>query len=73
MQLNPGSAAGPVRIVFDDWRVSDGLNVFHAVELTEEPDRVFSYDYVDISINTFAYEMRVPLPNLPRLQRGEAE
>jgi hypothetical protein len=73
MQLNPGSAAGPVRIVFDDWRMSGGLNIFHAIELTEEPDRVFSYDYVDISINTFAYEMRVPPPNLPRLQRGEAE
>lgn len=71
MQLNPGSAAGPVRIVFDDWRETDGLNVFHALELTEDPDRVFSYQYVDISINTFATEMRFPPPNLPRVQRGE--
>jgi len=71
MQLNPGSAAGPVRIVFDDWHESEGLNLFHAIELIEEPDRVFSYDYVDISVNTFAVEMRVPPPDLPSLPRRE--
>jgi hypothetical protein len=73
MHLNPGGAAGPVRIVFDDWRMSDGLNAFHAIELTEGPDRVFSYEYVDVSVNRFAVEMRVPPPNLPRVQRGEPE
>jgi hypothetical protein len=73
MQLNPDGSAGPVRIVFDDWRVSDGLNLFHAIELTEDPDLVFSYEYVDISVNTFAAEMRVPPPNLPRVQRGARE
>jgi hypothetical protein len=73
MQLNPGSAAGPVRIVFDDWRESRGLKLFHRIELIEEPDRVFSYDYVDISVNTFAAEMRVPPPDLPSLRRSESK
>ena len=73
MQLNPGSAAGPIRIVFDDWRESQGLNLFHAIDLIEEPDRVFSYDYVDISVNTFAVEMRVPPPDLPSVQRSEPQ
>ena len=73
MQLNSGGTAGPVRIVFDDWRRSGELNAFHAIELTEGPDRVFSYEYVDISVNTFAVEMRVPPPNLPPVRRGEPE
>ena len=68
LQLNPSSATGPIQVVFDDWRPVDGLNLFHAFELTEGPDRLFSYIYVDISINTFAYEMRVPPPVPPRVQ-----
>jgi hypothetical protein len=68
LRLNPAGAAAPVRITFRDWRAVEGLNVFHSMELTEEPDRVFTYDYVDISVNTFAYEIRVPPPGLPRVR-----
>lgn len=68
--LDRASAAGPVRITFDDWREADGLNLFYSMELTEDADRVFTYDFVDISVNTFAYEMRVPPPELPRMRNG---
>lgn len=71
MELNPGSAAASMRIVFDDWRKAGGLNAFHSLELTEQPDRVFSYRYVDVSINTFAIQMRFPPPTLPRVQGDE--
>lgn len=71
LQLNSAAATGPVRIAFDDWRETEGLYVFHAIEVTEEPDRVFTYEYVDISVNTFAYEMRIPPPDLPRVRGGE--
>jgi hypothetical protein len=70
LQLNPTTAAGAVQVVFDDWRPVNGLNQFHSFELTEDSDRLFTYDYVDISINTFAYEIRVPPPTVPRV-RGE--
>jgi len=67
LRLNPASVAGPIRIVFDDWRVVDGLNQFHSLELTEDSDRLFTYEYVDIAVNTFAYEIRVPPPTVPRV------
>ena len=73
LRVNPAGAAGPVQIVFHDWRPTDGLNLFHGMELTEESDRIFTYDYVDISVNTFAYEMRVPPPQLPRVRPGAAD
>lgn len=69
MHLDGASAAGPLRITFDDWRETDGLNLFYSMQVIEEPDRVFNYDFVDISVNTFAYEMRVPPPELPRMRR----
>jgi hypothetical protein len=68
LRVNPASVAGPIRIVFDDWRVVDGLNQFHSLQLTEDSDRLFTYEYVDISVNTFAYEIRVPPPTVPRVQ-----
>jgi hypothetical protein len=71
LRLDRVSATGPVTITFGDWRKTDGLNLFHSMRLIEEPERVFTYDFVDISINTFAYEMRVPPPELPRLRRGD--
>ena len=71
LRLNPAGGTGSVRIAFDDWRQTEGLNVFHAIELTEEPGGVFTYAYVDISVNTFAYEMRIPPPDLPRVRGGE--
>jgi hypothetical protein len=70
MQLHPGSAAGPVRIAFGDWRDTNRMRIFHSLEITEEPERVFTYDYVDVSVNTFAADMRVSPPGLPRVQRG---
>lgn len=71
LRLDRESAAGPARITFEDWREVEGLNLFHSMEVNEEPDRVFTYDFVDVSVNTFAYEMRVPPPEMPRLRRGE--
>jgi hypothetical protein len=71
LRLDRGSAAGPVTITFGDWRYTDGLNLFHSMRVIEEPDRVFTYDFVDISVNTFAYEMRVPPPEMPKLRRGD--
>ncbi|MEX2496046.1 MAG: hypothetical protein WD448_08160 [Woeseia sp.] len=68
LRLMSGGAGGPARIYFDDWREVDGLNLFHSSTLAEESERLFSYDYVDISINTFAYEIRVPPPDLPRVR-----
>lgn len=73
MHLDGASTAGPLRITFDDWRETDGLNLFYSVQVIEEPDRVFTYDFVDISVNTFAYEMRVPPPELPRMRRREQD
>jgi hypothetical protein len=68
LRLDRESAAGPVRITFGDWREADGLNLFHSMQVIEEPDRVFNYDFVNISVNTFAYEMRVPPPEMPELR-----
>jgi hypothetical protein len=71
LRLDRGSAAGPVHITFGDWREAEGLNLFHSMQVIEEPDRVFTYDFVDISVNTFAYEMRVPPPEMPKLRREQ--
>ena len=71
LRLDRDSATGPVRITFGDWRETDGLNLFHSMQVMEEPDRVFTYDFVDISVNTFAYEMRVPPPEMPNGPRRE--
>jgi len=73
LRLNPAGATGPLSIAFQNWQPTDGLNLFYSMELTEGPDRVFSYDYVNISVNTFAYEMRVPPPQLPRARPGAAD
>ena len=70
LRLDREGASGPVTITFEDWRRTDGLNLFHAMRVIEERDRVFTYDFVDISVNTFAYEMRVPPPEMPKLRRG---
>lgn len=73
LRLDRESAAGPVRMTFENWREVDGLNLFHSMQLVEEPDRVFTYDFVNISVNTFAYEMRLPPPEMPRVNRGERD
>lgn len=71
LRLDRESATGPVAISFGDWWESGGITFFHSMRVIEEPDRVFTYDFVDISVNTFAYEMRVPPPEMPKLRRGD--
>jgi hypothetical protein len=73
LRLNPATAAAPVQVVFDDWRAVEGRNFFHAITLTEDRDRVFSYEYVDISVNAFAFEMRVPPPEMPHVRQPRSE
>ncbi|MGD8377530.1 MAG: hypothetical protein PVF68_15465 [Acidobacteriota bacterium] len=45
LEMNPEGAAGPIRIHFTDWREVEGLRYFHAFELTEGPERTFTYRY----------------------------
>lgn len=68
LRLHSESSAGPVRVVFADWRQVDGLYQFHATKLVEDPERLFSYQYVDVAINSFAYDISVPAPVMPRVQ-----
>lgn len=71
LRLDPPSAEGPLRIRFDDWEEVNGLRVFHSFELVEDAQDVYTYDYVDISVNRFATEIRVPPPTLPRVRDGD--
>ncbi len=71
LELRLNGASGPVRIEFGDWDEVDGLKVFRSFELVEDAQEVYTYDYVDISVNRFATEMRVPPPTLPRVREGD--
>jgi hypothetical protein len=71
LRLNPPSGSGPIRIEFGDWKEVDGLKVFHSFELVEDAQEVYTYNFVDISVNRFATEIRVPPPTLPRVREGD--
>ena len=63
LEMNPGRAAGPVRIFFEDWEERDGIQLFRGFDLTEGPDRTFRYDYRSIRPNVVsALEFIRPLP-----------
>lgn len=66
LQLGRGSTAESLQIRFDDWRAVNGLILFHAVTVGEGREEVKAYNYVDISINTFAYEVDIEPPSPPR-------
>lgn len=73
LRLDPPAADGPIRIRFDDWKAVDGLRVFHSFELVEDAQDVYSWNYVDISFNRFATELRVPPPTLPRVREDDGQ
>ena len=60
LELNPRDAEGPIRITFDDWRRLGNLLYFFSFQLTEGPDRTFTYDYQIITPNSVLADRFVP-------------
>lgn len=52
MVLNPSGATAPIRIIFDDWAMVNGIRYFQTFTLIESRDRIFQYRYASISSNT---------------------
>ena len=65
LTLESPEAAGPIRIVFGDWRRVDGLRLFHSFRLHEGADDVYTYEYVEISASDFGQDIDIPAPALP--------
>jgi hypothetical protein len=60
LEVNPPGAQGPIRIRFDDWREVEGIRYFHFFELTEGPERTFTYRYRSLEPNGVAADRFVP-------------
>ena len=60
LEVNPPGAQGPIRIRFDDWREVEGIRYFHFFELTEGPERTFTYRYRSLERNGVAADRFVP-------------
>jgi hypothetical protein len=69
LTLDAPDAEGPIRIEFADWSNAGGLELFHSFRLHEGDDKVFTYDYVEISTSSFGQEIEIPEPSLPERQR----
>ena len=60
LEMNPPGAEGPIRIRFDDWREVEGIRYFYFFELTEGPERTFTYRYRSLEPNSVAADRFVP-------------
>lgn len=70
LEMNPPGAEGPIGIRFDDWREVKGLRYFHFFELTEGPERTFTYQYRSLEPDSVAADRFVP-PAPPALQADQ--
>lgn len=67
LRLDRETGGGPVRVRYGEWGPAGGLNLFHSLEVIEDADRIYSWNFVEISINQYA-RIRVPPPTLPRVR-----
>lgn len=60
LELNPEDAQGGIEIIFNDWRLLEGLRYFFSFTLSEGDDRDFTYEYLTIGPNAVLAERFVP-------------
>ena len=71
LETHPEGAAGPVAVVYRDWRPVDGVNYFFGFDLSEGAERHFTYDYTRVEPNAVSADLFVS--PAPAAQRDDQE
>ena len=67
LRLGPEAGAGTVRVIYRGWALEDGLNLFHSLQVIDDADRTYTWNFTEIALNQYA-RIRVPPPTLPRVR-----
>lgn len=72
LQFTPQDSDEPLRMTFADWRPTGGINYFYSARLAEGPSDVYSYEYVEISADSFGQAPDLPAPAMPPRPANES-
>ncbi len=71
LQLATEQSDSPISIEFADWRMVDGINWFHACQLTDASGD-FNFQFRQIETSSFGQDADITAPSLPRRERSES-